>query len=296
MKSHVADYLTRVYCARIEPANDSPIVRLTAYPTNLKMSNEFIYFAGNGYEFSGYGTGTKFSSSSMDLNGILQAGFISKDDLDSGVYDNARLYVFATTWNAPIEDEEPIGSFIMGAVTTEDNDYSAQLMSLIDVVAQDVGRTYSPVCPWTLFDRTLDGKVLPPNRSRCTGPRGSPDGPLISDYLVTGSVTSVFSASLIVDSARDEPDDWFGYGNIRFTNGPNAGLKPMQIKSYADGQIELIESFFYMPSVGDEYEMIPGCRKRLSQDCVSKFSNGINHGGQAHVPTGSQYSQVGRGA
>lgn len=294
MKSHVADYRTRVHCARIEPANDSPVVRLTEYPINLKMANGQVYYAGNGYEFSGYGTGTKFSSSSMDLNGILKAGFISKDDLDSGVYDNARLYVFATTWDAPIDDEEPLGSFIMGAVSTEDNDYSAQLMSLIDVASQDVGRTYSAVCPWTLFDQTLDRKVLPVSRSRCTGPRSAPDGPLLEDYLVVGVVTSVTSASLITDTARTEPADWFGYGNIRFVTGPNAGLKPMQIKRFEDGQIELIESFFYMPSIGDEYEMIPGCRKRLAQDCVAKYANAINHGGQAHVPTSSQYSQVGR--
>lgn len=296
MKAHVADYQTRVYCLRIEPANDSPLIRIICYPHAASMSNGQVYQAVLGYDFSGYGTGTKFASSSIDLDGILHDGAVSKDDLDSGVYDNARMYVFATSWAAPVEDEEPLGAFIFGAVNTEDEKYTVEMMSLIDVASQDVGRTYSAVCPWTLFDETLDGFRPQPNRSRCSGPRASPDGPVIADYKVTGTITAVTNSAVVIDTTRTEMDDWFGYGNIRFTTGPNAGLKPMQIKSFAGGVITLIESFFYMPAVGDAYEMIPGCRKRLAQDCVAKYGNGINHGGQAHVPTSSQYSQVGRGS
>lgn len=294
MKSHVADYRTRVYCLRIEPASAAPVVRLLAYPRSLTMSNGQVYEVEQGYEFSGYGTTSNFSASSIDLKGILDQGAISKDDLDSGVYDNARLYAFATSWKDPIEDEEPLGCFIFGQVQTVDDSYSVKLMSLIDVLSQNVGRTYSPSCRNTLFDRTLDGRVVPYSQSSCTGPRDNPDGPLLEDYLVTGVLTSVTSQSVVTDSGRTEEDDWFGYGNIRLTSGPNAGLKPMQVKSYADGRIELLEAFFYLPVVGDTYEMIPGCRKSTDA-CRLKYANMINFGGQPHVPTASQYSQVGRG-
>lgn len=291
----VADWQTRVMCIRIAPANDAPIVRLAGYPVDLVMSNGQVYSADSGYEFSGYGATTAFASSSVDLEGILQDGAISREDLASGVYDNARVYVFATSWANPIEDEEPVALAFFGKVNTQDDKYSVQLMGAIDVLSQSVGRSYSPSCQWTLFDETLDGHVIPWSQSRCSGPRSAPDGPVLSSFKVTGTLTTVTSQYTFRDSARTEAADWFAYGSIRFTTGPNAGLKALEIKSYAaDGTITLHEALFYAPQIGDQYEMIPGCRKRLGEDCVAKWSNGINFGGHKHVPAPSQYTQVGR--
>jgi hypothetical protein len=50
--------------------------------------------------------------------------------------------------------------------------------------------------------------------------------------------------------------------------------------------------------VGDAYEMVRGCRKRLA-DCKSRwngtalFNNVVNFGGFPNVPTASQYGQIG---
>jgi hypothetical protein len=295
MKSHVADWQTRVYCVRIEPANDSPIVRLAGYPVDLPMSNGQVYLTESGYEFSGIDATTTFASQSLDLQGILQQGAISRDDLKAGVYDNARVYLFATSWSDPIEDEEPIGLGFFGKVNTDDDRYTVQIMGAIDVLSQSVGRSFSPSCPWTLFDETLDGRVLPVSQSRCTGPRANPDGPALADFKVTGTLTSVTDQYQFRDSARTEADDWFGYGSIRFTTGPNAGLKPLEIKAYtSNGTILLHEAMFYLPEVGDEYEMIPGCRKTPAA-CKDKYGNKVNYGGQDHVPVPSVAAQVGRG-
>lgn len=294
MKTHVADWQTRTYCVRIEPANDSPIVRIAGYPVDLTMSNGNVYRTENGYEFSGYGSSSTFASSSIDLSGILQMGAISQDDLASGVYDNARVYLFATSWADPIEDEEELALMFWGKVDYVDDKYTVQLMAAIDALNQSTSRSYTPTCPWTLFDETLDGNVLPWTQSKCTGPRSAPDGPSIASYKVTGTLTAVTDQYRLGDSARTEPADWFSYGAIRFITGPNAGLKPIQIKAYGFGGLILLhEAMFYLPEVGDQYEMIPGCRKRL-EDCRDKFSNIVNFGGQAHVPVPSVYSQVGR--
>ena len=295
MKSHVADYRTRVHCARIEPVGSQPIVRLTSYPTALKMSNDAVYHSTSGYEFSGLSATADMSGSGIDLDGILQAGGITLDDLQVGAYDNARVYVFATSWSAPIEDEEPLSLLFFGKVDITDHKYRVQLMSAIDVLSQKVGRNYSPSCAWTLFDQHLGGNLIATSRSRCTGPRADPDGPQMADYLVTGTLTAVTDQYQFSDSARLEEDDWFGYGEILFTTGANAGLKPFQIKVFASGAFTLHEALPYPPQVGDEYQAIPGCRKRL-EDCREKFGNAINFGGQPHVPSKTVYSQRGRGA
>ncbi|MDT4848284.1 hypothetical protein FQZ97_823710 [compost metagenome] len=295
MKAHVADWRTRVYCVRIEPANDAPIVRLAGYPVDLVTSNGEVYLTESGYEFSGLGSTSTFASSSVDLKGILQQGAIARDDLMAGIYDNARVKLFATSWAAPIEDEEPLGECFWGKVDTTDDQYSVQLMGKVDVLSQSTGRSYSATCPWTLFDETLDGIILPAHASRCTGPRANPDGPLLADFKVTGTITSVTDQYYIADSARTEADDYFGAGAIRFTTGPNAGLRPVEVKTYtqAGGIIFTQEAFFYLPQVGDQYEMIPGCRKR-KEDCVGKWANARNTGAHWDVPAPTQYSQRGR--
>lgn len=295
MKSHVADPATRAYCARIVPTGSDPVVRITGYPTALVMSNGETYQATSGYEFSGISATSDLSGSGVDLDGILQAGGIELDDLSVGAYDNARVYVFATSWAAPVEDEEPIALMFFGKVEVTDDRYRVQLMTMADVLSQRVGRTYAPSCSWTLFDQHLGGNLIATDRSRCTGPRDAPDGPQIGDYLVTGALTSVTDQYRFADSGRTEADDWFGYGEIRFTTGANAGLRPQQIKVFASGAFELHEAVPYPLEIGDEYEAIPGCRKRL-QDCRDKFGNVVNMGAQPHVPTRTQYSQRGRGA
>lgn len=294
MKSHVADWQTRVYCVRIEPANDAPVIRLAGYPVDLVMSNGEVYQTESGYEFSGYGASSTFASSSIDLSGILQAGAVSQDDLASGVYDNARVYLFATSWANPIEDEETLSLLFWGKVDFADERYTVQLMGAIDVLSQSTGRTYAATCSNTLFDETLDGHVLPWSQSKCTGPRAAQDGPLLADFKVSGTLTSVTDQYMFADSARGEAADWFAYGAIRFITGPNAGLKPIQVKAFtAGGGVLLHEAMFYLPEVGDAYEMIPGCRKD-AETCKNKYSNKINFGGQDHVPAPSVYSQVGR--
>jgi hypothetical protein len=298
MKSHVADWQTRVYCVRIEPANDSPIVRLAGYPVDLTMSNGQVYLTESGYEFSGLDSTSTFASASIDLNGILQKGAISRTDLASGVYDNARVYLFATSWANPIEDEEPLGLMFFGAAQFDElrDSYSVQLMGAIDVLSQSVGRTYTASCQWTLFDQHLGGALLPAHKSRCTGPRSAPDGPDIADYLVTGTITSVTDQYMFADAARIEAAGWFDFGEFRFTSGKNAGLAPIRVKAFTAGGVMLLhDAMFYLPEVGDAYEMIPGCNKTGDQ-CRDKYDNKLNNGGFEDVPSPTQYSQVGRGA
>ncbi|KRV72628.1 DUF2163 domain-containing protein [Pseudomonas citronellolis] len=295
MKPHVADWKTRVYCARIVAENGT-IVRLAAYPTDLVMSNGTVYSTESGYEFSGLDATDSMSPSSVDLTGILDHG-ITREQLATGVFDNARCYVFATSWKAPIEDEEPLGVMILGKTTLTDDAYKAEMMSIVDALNQSVGAVFTAQCPYTLFDQTLDGRIIASTRSRCTGPRSNPDGPNINDYKVSGTVTGVTSQYTFTDASRAEADDWFTAGQVMFTTGLNAGLKPQQIKSSTSaGVITTHEPFPYAIAPGDAYVMIPGCRKRLMEDCVGKYNNGLNNGAQPHMPTSSESGAVGRGA
>ena len=279
MKAHVADYQTRVICLRIVPVSGA-IVRLTHYPVDLTMSNATVYQSFQGYDFTGYEAVSSMAPGAIDLQGILGSGGISREAIASGVYDNARCYLFATSWTAPIEDEEPLTASIFGKAALIDDRFVIEEMALIDALNQSVGSTYTAGCQKTF------GNTTGPLITRCNKALG----PL----TVTGTLTSVTSRLICRDSTRAEAADYFAYGLLSFTSGANAGLKAIQVKRHeADGTLELFEAMPYPMVIGDAYSLIPGCRKRL-EDCRDKWNNVINFGGFSRIPTNNQAGQWGQ--
>lgn len=279
MKSAVADYRYRVICLRIAPIYGAGTeVRLTEYPRALTMAGGQVYRSDSGYQFTGLTTGSTSAAAVVDLDGILAAAGIARADVASGVYDNARWSLFATTFTAPTEDEEPLCRGVLGKTTIRDDRYASEMMALVDVLNQAVGATYSATCP-SAFGGTEAGGCQ------------KPLGPL----TVTGTLTSVTSARAFVDSARGEAADYFSVGLVEFTSGANAGLKAQEIQAHASGgAFTLFESFPYVPAVGDAYSLVPGCRKRLV-DCQA-WGNVARRWAFDFVPAGSVYAKVGSGA
>lgn len=277
MKPQVAHFTTRVLCLRIVPVVGASIC-LTHYPRNLIMSNGQVYLTNSGYEFTGYTAASGTSPAMIDVQGIAGVAGISKSAIASGVFDGARCYLFATNWDHPVEDYEPVVASLFGKTTLTDDKYRIEEMALIDALNQSVGRSYTVTC-----QKQFGGQ----ERAGCKID--------LEPLTVRGSITSVVSNTEFGDVARMEVADYFGGGTIQFTSGRNTGLKRQEIKAFsAGGTIVTYEAFYYPPAIGDKYTMFPGCRKRAS-DCSDKWHNIVNHGGFAHIPTGSQYAQIGRG-
>ncbi len=277
MKSVVADYRYRVLCMRIVPVSGSTIY-LTDYVKDLVMSGH-TYLSTSGYQFSGYSATADFSPASIDIEGIAAASGMTRAAISSGVFDGARCYCFATDWTSPVEDEEPITAGIFGKAALLDDRYQISGTSLVDVLGQTVGQTYGAQCPRVFCD------------SVC--------GVSLAANTVTGTLTSVTSASVFYSAARSEAADTFGAGTVQFTSGLNAGLKPIEVKSFAAGVFTTFEPFYYLPAAGDAYTAVRGCRKR-SSDCKVRwngsgtFNNILNFAGFEFIPTGSTYAQYGK--
>jgi uncharacterized phage protein (TIGR02218 family) len=213
MKSAVADYRYKIHCVRIVPLWGDPVY-LTDHVRDLTMSGH-TYKTDSGYHFTGQTSEHNMSPGTMDLTGIADIAGIDYDEIVSGVFDNARVYCFATTWTSPTEDEEPLGLAFMGKITLRDKRYTAELMMAIDALNQSVGKTYTPSCPKQFGGQEYAGCKID-----------------LAPITVTGTLTSVTSNSVFRDDTRTEDDDYFGEGTIAFTSGANAGLKPQEIKTY----------------------------------------------------------------
>ena len=271
MKSTVAPYQTTAWCVRIECVNGT-VLRFTTYPYDLTMSNATVYATDSGYEQTAYTADTGMASSAIDVEGFVGVGGLTRDQIASGVLDNARIYVFKCDYLVPVEDYEPVSSGFFGKSSLDDGRYKIEAMSLIDALSQSVGKSYTSACSRTFGDAgcTID----------------------LAAITVTGAVTSVTSNAIIRDSSRAEAADYFVAGTIHFTSGANLGLKPLEIKSYAaNGTIETFDTFFYTPQIGDAYSMTPGCRKR-KVDCQG-WDNVINAFAFWDAPLSSTYQQVG---
>lgn len=275
----VTDWQFKIICIRIVPLSGSSVF-LTTASHDLTIGGN-VYLSNSGYEFSGYSANSSFSPSSVDIEGILEVTGLSRAAVASGFFDGARCYVFATSWRAPVEDEEPITVEIFGKTILLDNRFKVEGVSLIDALNQSVGEIYSASCPKTFCGQEYGGCMAS-----------------LAANTVTGTVYGIVNAYTVQLADRSEPDDTFGGGTIRFTTGPMAGLKAMEIKTHdADMKyFTTFEPFYYLPAIGDQYEMVRGCRKRLS-DCQSRVggSNVVNFGGFPWVPTSSTYAKVGQG-
>lgn len=275
----------RTLCVRIE-AQDGSIERIAPeYPCNLTMSNGEVYVGGVFSTSSEVNERNDGAPAVIDLGGVYDVNTVTREELMSGKYDNANVFLFRTDFDNPVEDEEELKHFTLGKIREEDDRYIVELMSLIDKLNQKVGRMYTPGCLWTYCDEHIDGTIIASDKSRC--------GLDAASRTVTGTITGVTSKTVFSDSSRAEADDWFGNGEFLFTTGNNAGLSFRRISNFTAGQFTLQLPFYYLPQVGDQYAAIKGCRKRFEEDCVSENANGKAFGGFPHIPTPSQVTKYG---
>lgn len=280
MKAILADASTRVLCLRLVPGTGSA-VRLTDHPRDLTLGAE-TYRSTVGHQLSGYSAPQGFAPAAIDLAGILSASGIPRALLSARRFDGARVYIFATSWAAPVEDEEQIFAGLLGKSELFDDSYRIDGLSLIDALSQSVIAVYQEQCPKPFLGQEFAGCRVP-----------------VAANTVTGTLTHVTSTTVFRDSARAESADVFGCGTLAFTTGANAGAKPIEIREHlADGTVTLFEPLYSLPSVGDAYTATRGCRKRII-DCQNRwngtatYSNILNFGGDLWVPTASVYGQRG---
>lgn len=101
-------------------------------------------------------------------------------------------------------------------------------------------------------------------------------------FTVTGTIDSVESNERFADAAREEERGYFSYGTVTFTSGDNAGFTT-EVRDFTNGTFALFIPTPKALQVGDTYQAVAGCDKRLDT-CVARFNNALNFRGEPHVP------------
>ena len=227
------------------------------------------------YGTTGFNSGAAQQSQGVDkvdsqtLKGILDRSGISKADLDSGIYDGAKIRRFLVDYtnlptsldlDPPKHRELPVG--FVGSKKQDNLGYELQTKDLISKLENKVGSVTTKTCRANLGDDDCGVDLAP--------------------FTHNLTVTSVIDRRIFnIDGSF--ADKYFDAGWVRFTSGVNQGLY-FDIIFYAENQIILAIPATFDIAVGDTLTAVAGCNG-TKFTCITKFRNFNNFVGEPDVPT-----------
>jgi uncharacterized phage protein (TIGR02218 family) len=233
---------------------DAQVFGWTSHQRDVTIS-AVLYQAGPGLDVATLATSAGLAVDNSEMTVL---------DILSGKWDGAAYELFRFDWTqaAPVRDVLQVGT--LGPMQPRRGAYVVELRGLQQYLQQPVGSVSTKTCRARLGDALCTVDLTP--------------------FTVTGTLTGVTSQTVFTDTARTEADDYFAEGVFTWTGGDNSGLS-FKVKAYASDTFTLSVPPVAAVQVGDTYSVIAGCRKRLDEDCVTKFSNAVNFQGEPHRPT-----------
>ena len=261
LADHLAGEVTSLATCWKVTRRDAQVLGFTEHDVDLLVEG-VTYQAATGFTPTAIENSSALNVDNLDVEGLLDSGAITESDLLAGLYDFAEIEVFQVNHTAPDEGKLMLRLGWLGEVRVQNQQFVAEVRGLTQQLSQTIGALYSPLCRARLGD------------SRC--------GINLAAHTVTGSISSVASASQFGDALREEGAGTFNFGKITFTSGANNGLS-MEVKEYVPGQFILVLPMPYLPAEEDTYTLSAGCDKTLAT-CAGRFSNAVNFRGEPHVP------------
>lgn len=209
-----------------------------------------------------------FSPARAAVFGALNSERISAAEVDSGVWDGARVELYRIDWSQP---ELFFKAFTgeVGAIKRGEHGFEAEVAGLTARLDRIVTGVFSRTCDAELGD------------ARCGIDLDA--GPW-RDAVEVVAVISQRTVQVGADKAR--PNDWYAEGVLQWSDGDNAGGRARILAHRAAGAgavIELDPAPSAPIKVGDALTLTAGCDKRFST-CREKFANGDNFRGCPHMP------------
>jgi uncharacterized phage protein (TIGR02218 family) len=262
-----------IVCWRIE-RQDGVVFTFTSHdlPVNFK---EETYTPCASLSANASELGAKLGDvGNSELLGIVTDDSISDVDILGGLFDGALIEVWLVPWiDAGGEVPRRLIAGRTGKLNSGDKGFKMEVLTPSAALQQhSITETYTPSCRYDLGD------------DRCTIN--------LPALQVSGSATAVGQLNAATqavrrtfyDTSRVEATGYFNAGRLTWTSGDNIGATS-EIKSYdlTTGQIILWQPTIYPISIGDAYEMVPGCDKTKGT-CQTKFNNYVNFGGFPDIP------------
>ena len=213
------------------------------------------------------------SVSNLDVEGAMrvdaQANDIKTEEIEGGLYDQAKAVLFAVNWREPDSGMRILASGTLGEFTRDsDGRYRSEVRGLTQALAQQIVQTASSMCNVTVF-----------GDSRCKFNVGA--------VTRTGTITSVTDRRRFAAQLDPGPtpvtEIYFNGGRLKFGSGDNVDvIREVRVCS-VDEQADTAEVLLWDEApadieIGDTFELPPGC-DRQEPTCRLVHNNLVNFRG-----------------
>ncbi len=258
---------TLAYGLRIT-RTDGEVYGFTSHDRTVTISS-VVYDSTQGLNVTSIATTAGLGVDNLELSTLDDGSLFTAEQVRGGLWQNARFLCFRYNWASPpsvIGDAEALIAGTFGAVKMQNGKITAELRGLQQFLQQPVGEASSKTCRARLGDARCGVDVA-------------------GSWTVTPvTVTSVASRVQFTASGFSEAADWTGDGEVEWLTGNNAGIRH-KVKAQATGGVfTLALATEATIQTGDTFTAIAGCRKRLTEDCKTKFNNVPNFQGEPHRP------------
>lgn len=237
------------------------VMRFAALDRDVVFGGE-TYLAAAPFEASASEQVRTLAAGQIEVGGLIDNATITPTALMNGLYDDALVEVFRIDWSNPAAGAEAVTAGRIGGVSAGPIRFEAEAVTPAKRLDQQMVGTVTPGCRALLGD------------ARC--------GVSLAAWTEVHSITSVASRAQFTASGFGQGAGWASGGTITFTSGPNTGAVRRIRDHAAGGVITLWEPLFAIPLVGDGFDIVAGCDKRLAT-CRDKFSNVVNFRGFPQV-------------
>lgn len=257
-------------CVKIK-RTDNVTIGLTELDKNLTIGG-VTYVSAAGYSPSTYSSNSTMSVNHADIEGLLGFAGVTREQIRAGLYDFASIELFIYDFEIEsVVKTLAVGNW--GESQLLDGSYKAEFRSLSQRMQQSVGKLYTAHCSADLGDEKCKIDLTP--------------------LVRTSALTAVNSRLTILDTARNEVDDYWRGGVITFISGDNEYRSFEISSSRSDGTLILFLPLAFPGQVGDQYIIKPGCDKMLDT-CKTRYNNVVNFRGFPHVPGTMEILRIGK--
>ena len=260
LAAHIATRDTTIATALKITRADGEVFGFTTHDTDDVVAG-VPYRANPGLEVTDIALSADAAVGNLQLTTLHDGTVFTLAEVQNGVWSNASFLIFRYNWSNPADGIDILLAGTVGEFQLRQNTISAELRDLRQYLQQSVGDASSKTCRARLGD------------ARCKKN--------LAAFTLTSLVSAVTSNRVFCSATRTEAAGWFDEGEIQFLGGANNG-RHVKIKTFASGWFTLAMPVFAPISIGDAYQAIAGCRKRLEEDCRDKFNNVLNFVGEPH--------------
>jgi len=225
--------------------------------------NGVIYEPQSGFTRSAIVTDQQLSVDNLDVEGILDSEQIVAADVRAGKYDYAEIIVSMVDYNNPTDGELVLRKGKFGTITIKEDVFVAEIRGITQNYSQNIIEVSQPKCRYDLFD------------SRCKQPRAG--------FEDAATVATIVTSRREFTITTSRATTFFDFGLVRWDTGLNAGLS-MEVKLHVGSSIKLFLPMPQVIAIGDTMTIEAGCNLTFEGHCIGKFNNGINFGGEPHLP------------